>query len=223
MNPYTHGDGLHLQAAGADTGLMRAVGSIPGVVVLDVASRNGPGIGRLIMGDASTIAWQAPGSSTPGNPQSCGSDGTYLIEDGADTSKWVRIQVYASYLAVSGEGRVFIQDTFNGLGPADVAAANAAAGVIATTTFTLKNVSNSTVTSVLMWLDQTVGSNPGISISSDNITFYTPTSIGDPNALAWASIAAGASVPVYVKRTIAAASPSSPSVLNNLQFSWIGV
>lgn len=227
MTPYTRGDGLHLQLAGGDAGFMRVVGTLVGVVVLAVGSRNGPGTGRLIAAPGQMLAWQAPGSTTPGQAQACTNDGVYLLEDGSDPSKYVRVQVYASYLPASGEAMIAMQDAYNGL--ADVTAVQAAAGLTDITTFALKNVSNTTngapmlATLVKMWLDQTAGYNPNLSISSDNVNFFTPTGPGDPNALAWASIAAGASVPVYLKRTIGAAAPANPIARNALQFQWTGI
>ncbi len=224
MTPFNRSDTLHLQLAGSDVGFVRTVGTIAGVAVLAVAARNGPGIGRLIASAGSRLAWQAPGSSTPGASQACASDGVYLLEDGEDVSKFARVQVYSSYLAASGEAEVLVQDAYAGL--ADITAAQAAAGLTDVTTFALKNVSDTAggapvlATLVKMWLDQTAGYNPGLSISLNDVTFFTPTSAADPNALAWASIAAGASVPVYVKRIIAPAAAANPIVRNALQFQW---
>lgn len=224
MISQTRSDAVHLESGGYEAGPLLAVGTISGVVIRAVAQRNGRGAGRLVAGvdtvtGAATLAWQAPGSGTPGAPQPLEYANDYLLEDGEDTSKWIRIAAYPGYLATSGQARVFLKDGYNTLGPQDVGAGDAAAGQVVDTTYQLKNRSTHLVTNVRLWIDAAVS---GLEVSADGISFFTPTSELDPNVLAWASIAAGASVDVTVRRTIAASAASDPARLNVIHFAWTG-
>jgi len=215
--PGSRGDALRLRFMGADVVSMRVIGDgIPGVIATAAAARNGVGAGRL-SADGNLLRWQAPGSATPGPAVACAADGVYLLEDGADASKWLRVQVYNAFLAATGEARVFIGDRYNELGPDDVAAADAIAGIIETTQYTLFNASAAPVLNVLLWIDAATA---GIAVSSDGVNFYTPTSAGDPHVLSWSSIGPSGQVPLWMKRTISAAATSDPGILNELQFSW---
>lgn len=219
MIPTTRNSGLRLQLSGADVGGLRFLGELPGLVVLAVAARNGTGSGRLIASDLG-VAWQAPGSTTPGPPCAIPADGNYLLEDGADPSCWINVAAHVAFLATSGEAQIGLADRYNNLGPSDVAATDAAAGLVTTTEYTLKNVSIYPVINARLWIDATASGAAALTVSSDGTNFFDPTSSTDTHVLAWASIAAGASVNVWVKRTIAAASASNPKILNLLQFQW---
>jgi len=225
-----HGDGLHLQLSGADVNFLAATCRMPGIIVLAAAARNGPGTGRIfavtVGGNSGQLSWQAPGSPLAGAIVDCAIDGGYLLEDGADPSRWIRVSVYNAYLSATGNGAVMLADTYNSLGQIggdDVTAANASSGVAETTTFTLKNLTPSIITGVKLWLDSTVAGFASLSVSSDGANYYQPASAADPAALTWSSIAGGASVNLYVKRTIAANSVYNPRVLNAINFSWNGV
>jgi len=187
--------------------------------VLAAGARNGPGIGTLILSN-SLLAWQAPGSSTPGAAALVSGGGSFLLEDGADPSMWIRVSVYPTYLPSTAQGLVNIGDTFNSFGPDDVAAANAASGITETVEFTLKNVSPAVITGVKLWLDPAV---VDLTVSSDGTNFYDPISSTDAHVLTWSSIAAGASVNLWVKRIIGASATSNPAILNLMQYSWNGV
>jgi hypothetical protein len=219
VTPGTRNDGLRLELSAAEIVSLRTSGTLPGVVVLAAAARNGPGTGRLTA-SSQGIAWMAPGSTQSGTPVATPIDGAYLLEDGSDASKWVRVQVYAEWLGKSGGALVQLKDWYNALGPADVPAADALAGATETTEYQLVNLTGNAIVSAILWLDSACA--PGISVSQDGTNFFTPSSSVDPNALAWASIAAGASVNLWVKRVISATSASNPRILNALQWAWIG-
>jgi hypothetical protein len=204
-------------------GGLRAIGNMPGVVITAAASRNGPGIGLLISSSGSNLAWQAPGSSTPGPAINVSGGGAFMLEDGADPSMWINIYVYPAYLLGTAQATIAFEDSYNNVGPADVTAANALAGVATTTEYALCNSTAAVITSALMWIDDTASGYAELSISLDGTNFYTPYSSTDTHVLSWPSIAAGASVNVWVKRTIAAASGYAPSILNVLQWQWNGL
>lgn len=218
MNPSTRGEGLRLQLSGVDVVSMRVAGALDGTIVLAAAARNAPGAGTL-SATAAGLTWQAPGSATPGPAVPIVSDGGYLLEDGEDASKWIRLQVYTAYLPASGAATIELGDRYNELGPADVIASDALAGLVTTTEYTLLNVSGNTITAVVLWIDPSAS---GLQVSSDGTNFFTPTTPTDTHSLKWATIAAGASVNVWVKRTIGAASASNPGILNVLQWAWNG-
>lgn len=221
MTPGTRNDGLRLQLAASDVASLRAVGTLAGVVILAVAARNGPGQGILIA-SAAGISWQAP-HGLAGAPQPITADGSYLLEDGADPSRWIRIQAYAAYLPQSGNALVSLGDQYAGVGIDDVSAANATAGIIETTQFSIKNMTANAITGVTLWIDATGNGYGTVSISSDGANFFKPLSQGDPNVLTWASIAPAASANLWVKRTIGAGAASNAGLLNLLQYAWNGV
>lgn len=220
-SPGTRSDGLRLQLAGSDVVSLRVVGGIAGVVVIAAAGRNGPGSGRLIA-SAGGLCWQAPGSVVAGDAVPIPADGVYLLEDGTDASAWLRVQAYAASLAASGEARVYLADRYNEFGPDDVTAANAAAGIVETVQFTLANVTPAVITGAVLWLDPSAVS-AGLAISSDGVSFFTPTNQTDATALTWASINPASSVNVWVRRTLAAGKASNPQILNTMRLAWNGV
>jgi len=219
----TRGDALRVFPLGVEMKTMRAVGGIPGVAVLAAAGANGPGTGYIrAQGDGTFLSWKAPGSSTYGANVHCASDGGYVLEDGEDASKWLRVSVYTSYLTPGhAEGRVYIADKWNtAVAYGDVTAAEASAGDVTEYQCVLQNDSPCKIIQLKCWLDASVS---GLEISSDGVNYFTPDSEDHADVLEWASVAAGGSATLYVKRTIAADASSNPGVLNILHFSWTGI
>lgn len=228
MQPATRGDGVRLQLSGADCISMRVVGALAGIAVLAAGARNGPGTGRIIASAGGYLAWQAPNSATPGTPQPVSSiDGPYLLEDGDDVTKWIRVQVYNAFLPTAGEARIFIADTYAvdvpGVGVGDIDAATAATGTLETTQFALKNVSPVRVDNIKLWIDRSGVQSRGVTVSSDGITYVNPGSEVAGNVLLLGSLAPGASVSVWMQQTIAVAATFDPGRLNILQFGWDGL
>jgi hypothetical protein len=218
----TRADGLRLEVSGGSTeaGPMRWSGTAPGVIVQAVGARNGTGTGYLVCGPGPALAWRAPGSDTTGAFQDCSANGTFIVEDGEDESKYVKVQVYTDYMPESMEFAVTVRDRFgSGLAGTDISAANATAGIVESFHLALKNYTPLTINTARLWIDPAV---TGIAVSVDNATWVTPTSEVHADVLAWATILTGATKDVYVRRTIAAAAASAPSVLNHLEFSWLG-
>jgi hypothetical protein len=226
----TANDSLRLRTAGGggDMVFLRAVGTIPGVVITFASARNGGGQGRLIR-VAGCLAWQAPGSPVSGPIVATPVDGLYVLADGADPSKYVRAQVYTAWLGGTGDAVVTLSDNFNtfaGTGAQvtdDVAAADAAAGLVTTSTYALSNLSANDARNVKLWLDIAGEGAAALAVSSDGTNFYHVTGPNQANVPSWPKIAHGASVPVYVRRTIAAATPSDPRVLSVLDWEWEGL
>ena len=233
----TRSDALRLQVplGGAEIRSLHAapVGPIPGVAVLAVAAINGPsgggggsgGAGRVrSYGDGTLLAWRAPGSATFGETVDVSAGGSFLLEDGEDTDKWVRISVDPDWLnPAAAAGDVFLADVYeNWVGYFDVTAAQALAGNVQTWSIALKNASGSPIWDLKVWLDSSIAGVNGIQISTDNVNWYAPDAEDHADVLEFGDLAAAAVATLYVKRTIPAAAPSDPDVLNWLHCSWDG-
>lgn len=225
MQQYAQAEAVHLEiGVSGDSPAMRWIGTLTGVTVLSVAARNGPGVGKLIAsgvddGGNPLVAWQAPGSSTPGIPQA-----DALLSDGEDDSKWILIAPSDSDTTpLQGEAFVHITDNYNTLGPSDVAAADAAAGLVSVIHAKLFNHSGLPVQRVKLWIAAGETGSAALDVSTDGVTYVHPLSEADGAVLSWPIIASGASVDVYIRRTIGAATGFSPRVLNHLEFRWDGI
>lgn len=216
--------GLQLYLSGSAVGSLRIAGTMPGVIVTAAAARNGPGTGLLTLAAGNLLCWTAPSSSAAGVEHNVAAGGSFLLEDGTDPSDWIAVQVYPAYLPASAaQAAVELRDSYNNVGPADVAAADAAAGLVTITEYALTNLTSNAVRSIALWLDASAAGEPLLAVSPDGTNYYQPTSSTDPNVLTWPSIAAGGSANVWVRRTIPASSASNPSVLNLLQWQWAGL
>lgn len=218
----TRGDALRLQVASVDQTFLTPVGAIPGVAVLAVAGRNGPGMARLRCDvDGHSLRWRAPGSASYGLPQTITTDGQYVLEDGDDLDKWARVAVYTAFLPPKGsESVVLLGDVYgNGVSSDDVDAGEALAGDIEVYTVSMKNIGAMALANVRVWVDQNT---TGIEISSDGANWFTPVYESHVDVRSWSSIAAGASQTLSVRRTISASSSSDPDILTVLHFAWDG-
>jgi hypothetical protein len=221
MTPGTRNDGLRLQLSGSDVGGLRIAGTLPGVVATAAAARNGTGIGLLTASPDSILSWQAPGSSASGVGVDGSGGGSIMLEDGMDPSSWLRVEVYPDYLPSAAQALVLFADSFNDIGPDDVGAADALAGLTTTTEYTLKNMDAvHAITDARLWLDSGASGFSSLSVSLDGTNFYEPTSASDANVLLWGTIAPSASVNIWVRRAISADAASNPSILNLLQWAW---
>lgn len=218
----TRGDGLRVKVSGVELVPLSIVGTIRGVTPLAAGARCGPGTGLLVFTPSPpALAFRAPGSSTTGVPCRITRDGDFVLEDGADKTKFLRVRIATAWLPSSpAQASVFLLDRYNEAGPNDVTAVQATAGNVQSFALTLENETPSPVYDVRAWLDPLAS---GLAISTDNATWKTPTSETDPNVLVWASVAVGASVTLYVRRTITAGAASAAAVLNLIQLGWTGL
>jgi len=217
----THADALRLSVASAEVRHLTAVGTVPGVVIAAVAARNGEGTGRLRC-DGDELQWQAPGSSTWGDVQfvDAVNDAEYLLEDGEDRNKWIRVDVYPDYLPDgAAEVGVTLTDVReNGISNDDVTASEAAAGDVTTHTVTVENVGTVTLSQIQVWLASGV---TGLEISDDGSTWVSPAS--EASALALPDLAAGDTDTLHLRRTISASADSDAGVVNHLGLSFCGL
>ena len=96
----TGGDSLRLEIGGSEVESTAAVSSLPGVAVLAAAGQHGPGTGLIRASETGEyLQFKASGSDTWGKYVYVPSDGEYILTDGEDRDKWVRVSVYNDYLA----------------------------------------------------------------------------------------------------------------------------
>lgn len=199
-------DALRIAVSAVEVRHLTAIGAVPGVVLGLAAARNGPGTGRLRYTSAG-LAWRAPGSSRWGAAVDVSAGGEFLLEDGGDRDKWVRATVHASHLVLSAEAEVHLADRY-GAWLDDVAAAEAAAGDVEIQTLMLSNAGDATLGNVHAWL---AAGTSDLELSGDLANWYTATVEADGVSLG--DLAPAASVPLYVRRTIAAGAAADPKVL----------
>jgi|GEM_PF-2387286 len=226
----TRADALMLKTtgiSGVELQYLHAVGTIPGVQVACVAARNGPGTGIIrSTGDGQSMQWRAPGSQTFGEVVWCGCDGMYLLEDGEDYDKWVRVQVYADYLfAGASESRIYLADMFNNvIGSRDFTATEAQDGSSLIYLFERKNVSGFDATDLKLWIDPdhvfdaVTGNGVKVWGGSD---WVAPDSEDHPDVLMLDRLKPGEYVVSMARRWVAAGETAAPNLLECLHFSFV--
>lgn len=215
----TRADALRLTLSSVELLYLDHLGTIDGVKILVAAAMNGPGTGRLrSQGDGTLISWRAPGSTLFGTAVPCAVDGTYLLEDGSDRSKWVRVQVFATYLVTRATAaQVTLTERFGvGLADDDVTAAEASAGNTETYELVMSNDSPHALRDVKVWIDATV---VDLEISDDGAAWVSPTT--EAAALSFPDLPAGGTDTLHVRRTIGASEPSAASARNAVHSSYI--
>ena len=220
MIAFAGPDSLRIESAAVEVPCLHVIGSIPGVIPLLAAARNGPGTALLASSqDGTVLHWRAPGSSTYGAGVRCPADGNYLLRDGEDACKWLRVQVDVSELADGPvEAAVTLTDRFgNAIASDDVSAAEASAGDVETYILTLENQSNTILSQLTVWIDPNVS---GIAIADDGATWVTPTARAA--GLVLPDLLPAATDSLHLRRTITAGAESSGSVLTLLHFSFRG-
>ncbi|MCP4249173.1 MAG: DUF11 domain-containing protein [bacterium] len=214
-------DAIRLELFGGSVESLWVVTEFRGVAVRFAAGLNGPGVGRLrSTGDGTALSWRAPGSATFGVDVDCSADGEYVLCDGEDPDKYVRLEVWAAHLSPgSAAAAVVLRDVFgNAVGYSDVAAAEAAAGDVATYTITVRNASAAYMHRVLFWLDPSV---VDLEISPNGSAWSAPTT--EATAITLGDLAPGATATLHLRRTISVGADSDPDILNLLQYSCVSI
>ena len=210
--PFIRNDSIQFRLTGVEVQHLTAVGTIPGVVVVEAAARNMPGAGRLkSVGDGTSICWRAPGSSTFGVPEQITADALVQLEDGEDTTKYVRVQVYKAWLATEPtEARVYLSDRYeNAPGHDDVTAAEATAGNVEVYSVDIANVNTVIISQFDIWLEP--DSPFHLEIGTNGLDWSAPTTLAD--ALRMPDLLVGETKPLFVRRTVQAAEPADPQIL----------
>jgi hypothetical protein len=214
---YSGADALKIEPSGVLLESLQRLGEVPGVVIDRIAGRNGEGIGELTcIGADKGVGWKAPGSSRFGAAVVAAADGFYLLEDGEDASKWVRVYVYRDYLITGRTARVYLKDRYeNRLGYDDITAGEATAGDVSSWTLELYNAGASTFHQFRVWIDAAVS---GLDISDDGASWVAPTT--KETALELPDLGAGLADMLHLRRTIVAGAVADPKVLNRLHFAF---
>ena len=216
------GEAIRLFYATIPIACLRAIGTLPGVIIEEVAGRNGPGFGTLrSYGTGMVLAWAAPNSTTYGPQVDVSAGGSFRLEDGADPNKWVRVLVLPEYMGTTpAAAQVLLSDQFNQVGGDDVAAPDALAGFVKNWTLEVKNESGFGLSGLRAWLDSTVS---GFQLSSDGISYFNPTSETAGSVIQLGSIAPGSSVSLYVRRTTTAGAAANVALKDIIHMSWTGI
>jgi hypothetical protein len=226
---HWYADTIRLEDSGATEVRHLAVrGTLPGIVPLLAAARNGPGTASLRYTAAGGVQYKAPGSATWGTavmvpPAAVIANDTWIVRDGDDPDCWLRVQVYADYLPATAQTvDVELDDVFNGtIGQANCAAAEAMAGETITwqITCTAQEAiagTDHSATALTFWTTQPAAGT--IEISDDGSTWVSPTTEG--TGLVLGTVAAGGSTTLYCRRTIAAGASAAPTLLSQLHASF---
>jgi hypothetical protein len=215
--PATGHDVIRARIDGVEILNFHVIGTVAGVVPRQAAARNGPGQGLLRIGaGGGALTWQAPGSKLAGAEVAVTSDGDYLLEDGEDNSKWLRVEVHAAYLRTGEAAAVSLADRYaNGPPGDDVTAAEALAGDVTTWTIDLLNEGDEALSELAVWLDSET---ERLEISADGSEWFAPTT--EPAALSLGDLDAGEAATLYVRRTVAADETFNPRVLILLRVAW---
>ncbi len=148
-------DSIRVEVSSVESLSVKTAGTLYGVAVLAVGGRNGTGTGYIRSKlDGTYLSWKAPGSSTWGNDVHALADGTYLLKDGEDIDKYVRVQAYADFLKPNpAEAAVHIVDRYaNGVGHDDVTAGEATSGDTEDYSITLANDNYVGINNLKVWL-----------------------------------------------------------------------
>jgi len=118
-------------------------------------------------------------------------------------------------------GDVLIGNVFgNAIGHDDVTSAEASAGAVETYTCTLSNDSAVALLDIRIWIDAEFLA--GTEIGLDGAAWFAPDEEFDADTLIIASLAAGATTTLHLRRTTAAGAVSDTDVMRMIQFSWDG-
>jgi hypothetical protein len=215
-------DALRLEIVGVEMHHLAAIGAPPGVAAIMPGGRNGPGTGSIrTSGDGNVLAWKAPGSDAYGQEVTCEADGDYVLCDGGDVDKFVRVQVWRAWLTRPGDFSVHLRDVYNNpVSLDDVTAEEAAAGLVDVWTIDLRNAGEAPLANVRMWLDP--AGDPNMALSFNGADWSQPTTESEGLAIG-ALMAPGITTPVYLRRTVSAGAASTPKRLVHFHCSFDSV
>jgi len=216
--PGERADALAVLSAAIEVQSLLPVETLPGVVILAVAGRNGPGAGFLQVGAGKLLAWRPPDDTNDGPQVACDVDGDYLLEGADAPDRWLRVRVYADRLIPGTFASVFLRDVFsNAIAGDDVTAAEAAAGDVTTWQLAVTNRGSGTLNRIRVWLDAAV---TGLELSSNGSDWSAPSD--EASAVDLGDLGPGAAATLHLRRTILAAAAADPDVLHHLHFSFQG-
>jgi hypothetical protein len=224
MGLTTGADALIFKISSAEVRQLNAVGTIPGVAVTFVSGQVATGTALLAYTlDAegvSFLQFRAPGSSMLGEFVSMLADGSYLIADGEDRSKYIRVTVVLAKLpASSAQSLIYLADAYD-QGPAGTmaTAGQASAGQVLDYSIDLYNQSARTLEHITAWIDPRHVDL--YQISNDNATWTAPQTRAA--GITIANIAPAGTGTLYIRRTIAAGAVADPDLLAVFKLAFAG-
>jgi len=213
------------------------VNSLSGIRIDHVSWANGTGNGLLESTTADTVAWTAP-SGTQGAEVTIANGETKILEDGADSNKYVRVRrTSATDLSLSVCTVVLTEVYNNVIGMDNVESTEAASGLVSYRCVMVRNVSVLTLTNIKIWIDEdTAGLALGWEVPiGDGSLGNDQTGIGDgdePAGVDWntgttagtglqlASLTAGSNYGLWIRRTISPGASASTGILTSVHWSF---
>ena len=218
-DPFTKSDALELflyPFADTPTSFL-AVGTLPGLIITNARHRNGEGKGFLrFKSDGTLASWKAPGSLQYGAWVNVSALGEYLLEDGEDPNKSVRVEtVSAAHLPASAqEVPVYLESTHGGDRPFFGDVLDGQAGEVVVVTRQLFNHGRSVMSNLVVWID------PASSYLEIDVGggYSSPTT--EETALLIGTLLPLNSTLFDVRRTIPALTGPEPELVMELHFRW---
>jgi hypothetical protein len=198
---------INIESESEEVHHLTTAGSLQGVVPILVAARNGPGVGRIKVINGQ-LSWKAPYSSRFGNPVECNADGTYILCDGEDEDKFIKIDVHTEYLPSEDfEAKIYLSEVYNNpVAQDDVIAVDAQTGVVLQYQLSVRNTSSITFSHIRIFLNPVA--DPRTELSLDGVNWYKPYT--ESEGLQIESLGSGQSITLNIKRTIAAGQSEKP-------------
>lgn len=210
------------------------INPIRGLRVDYVSGANGEGNGAITVADADNLRWLAP-SGTQGAAVEIANGETKILEDGTTASKYIRV-TRTSASDLQGTCIVRLRRVFNNaLGGANVTSAQRTAGVVSYRALAFKNVSASPITGFRVWRDS---ASTQLALAHEVMVdghFFDGTTGGElaePPGMSWnanatansgvqvGTLAAGATVMIWIRRTIAADADASAKETNLIHWEF---
>jgi len=212
-------DSLIFQISAAEVKPLAAVGTVSGVAISFVSGSVGPGSALLAYtNNLTALRFRAPGSASFGEYVEVSGGGDYIVADGENRSKYIRVTVTPAKLPESdSQSLVFIQEmNDNSAGGTPATAAQAAAGQVLDYFIDIYNQSNFPAQAIVAWIDPLAGSE--FQISNDNATWVSPKT--EAVGISIANIAPAGTGVLYIRRTIAAGAAADPDLLSVFRCSY---
>jgi hypothetical protein len=233
MIVYTGADQLRFEGVhDAEHFGLYTFGTVPGVSVTLASENNGPGIGHLRYRQGS-LSWKAPGSATFGPDQNVAAGGEWIVVDGDDGNKFLRVSAFPAFLPVSDTSAAVRMKVRPGVWVVPTAFLVVNGGRVRTAgvpPYTaqgyqrLYNRSTSTnLTNVRAWLEAGAGFNDYLTIS-DSASGPWVAPVTELTGLALAAIPKGNTSPVSLHWQIDVPGGEPPSAAHPIvvNLSWDG-
>ncbi|MBI2424203.1 MAG: hypothetical protein HYV27_15335 [Candidatus Hydrogenedentes bacterium] len=202
--------------------------ALPGVAVRYVAGENGAGIGQLAAVGLNTLTWQPPGAALAGAAVEVLAGARAVLRGpvGEDEAgAWIEVERTGTE-NLAGVESIGIRDVYNNvIGGAHIFAAAALAGTAEHAAVMLVNEGAGDITALTVWIDAASSAGlafAGEAVDVDGAIQVIATATTAPTGLTWqtgesvgtglviGTLAAGAQVGLWVRRTVGPAAAQGP-------------